>query len=298
MIDGSVAIIGPGRMGLTLAAALLRSEEVDGVTLYGRHPDAPPHPLFGHKAARYVYGLDALAPDTKVVLLAVPDAAVPSMAQSLASHGPAPERCAAFHLSGALPTDVLEPLHHRGYQVGSFHPMLAVADPRRGVDQVQGAFFAVTGAPETVAAARRLASAMGAELLTVPSSRKPLYDAAVVMASSYLLPLLGRSATLMQRAGVDGDDAIRALLPLVRATLTSVEDGGLPESAQGPIARGDVEAVALHLRALDPDDQRLYALLGVEILKWSEGRLAPETHQAMAELFGRYVELAPSGTGF
>lgn len=294
---GSVAIVGPGRMGLTLADALVRSDEVEVVTLYGRHPEPPEHPVFGNERVRWVFGIEPPEPGTTTVLLAVPDAAVAPMAQALASQGPAPERCFVFHLSGAMSSDVLEPLYHRGYGVGVLHPLLSVADPRRGVGQIRGAFFAVTGAPETVAAARRLTDVLGADLLTVPASRKPMYDAAVVMASSSLVPLLGRSAILMRRAGIDAEDAVRALLPLVRATLTSIEDGGLPEAVQGPIARGDVEAVALHLRALESEDQRVYAFLGNEALKWAEGRLDEETRRALSELFARHLELEPTGSG-
>ena len=118
----SVAVIGPGRMGLALAHALQRSGEFVEVTVYGRRPEAPSHPIFREADARYVFGLEPLRADCLAVLLAVPEGALPEVAHSLAAQGPAPGGCSAFHLSGALPTDVLAPLHAAGYQAGVFHP--------------------------------------------------------------------------------------------------------------------------------------------------------------------------------
>ncbi len=298
MMLGSVAIVGPGRMGLALGYALAHSGEVRSLTVYGRHPEPPPHPLFNEGEARYVFGFEPLDRDTTALLLAVPDEVVPELANMLAQQGRAPEGCSALHLSGALPTDVLEPLYHQGYSVGSLHPLLTVSHSVRGAEQIPGSYFAVTGAPETVAIARRLTSAMGAELMTVPAGRRPLYHAAVVMASSYMIPLLRHSALLMQRAGVSGEEAVRSLLPLVRGTLTAIEEGGIPDSIRGPLARGEVETVALHLRALDPEDRGFYALLGLELLRLDEGAIDPGIKEEMAGLFGRHMDIETKGTGY
>ena len=102
---------------------------------------------------------------------------------------------------------------------------------------------------------------------------------------------------MMERAGVDADDAIAALIPLVRSTLASVEERGVPDSLRGPVARGDVETTALHLRALDPEDQRLYALIGSEVLRLAAEGMDEQTVEELAEVFGRYVEIETTGTG-
>jgi len=294
---GSVTIVGPGRMGLTLGMALAHSDAVRSLTVFGRHPDPPSHPLFMQGLARYVFGVEPLERDSSTLLLAVPDAAVHEVAQAIAAQGSAPDGCAAFHLSGALPTDALEPLHHEGYGVGSFHPLVTVSHPLTGADRIPGSWAAVTGAPETVRTARILADAIGMSIFAVPAGRRALYHAAVVMASSYLLPLLGLSARLMERAGVDGDDAVAALIPLVRSTLASVEERGVPDSVRGPIARGDVETTALHLRALDAEDQRLYALIGSEVLRLALDTMDGQTAEEMTELFARYLPVETTAIG-
>lgn len=297
MIFDGVTIVGPGRMGLAIGSALERAGEVRTLTYFGRHPEPPSHPLFIDDRARYVFGVEPLARDTQLLILAVPDEVVPELAFAVAAHGAAPDRCAAFHLSGALPTDVLGPLYEQGYTVGALHPMVNVPDRSRGADRLAGAWLAGTGSTEALSVARRLAAAVDARVLTVPAVRRPLYHAAVVMGASYVLPLIGLSVRLMERAGVSGDEALPALLSMLRDTALNVEEGGFHEALPDPLASGDLEAVSLHLRALDPSDQRLYAVLGLEMLRLAGDGLDPATRDAFADLFGRYVDFETTETG-
>lgn len=279
----SLAIVGPGRMGLALASALTNHGGVRDVTIFGRRPEAPSHPLFMQGRARYVFGVEPLSVDCSALLLAVPDSVVPEMAHTVAAQGPAPEGCAAFHLSASLPTDVLAPLHAQGYAVGSFHPLQSVAHPIRGAERLPGSYVAVIAGPEATAVARRLASALDSPVLEVPAVRRPLFEAATVMATGYLPAFLDLSARLMERAGAPNGQALPALLPLVRGTLASVGEEGPAGALRGPIAAGDVEALNLHLRALDPEDRRLYALFGVELVRLLEDALDEATRETLLE---------------
>lgn len=283
----SITVVGPGRMGLALAGALVNADAVRHLTLFGRRPEAPAHTLFMQDRARYVFGVEPLPLDCSALFLAVPDEVVPEMAYTVAAQGPAPPGCAAFHLSASLPTDVLAPLHQQGYAVGSFHPLQAVTHPVSAADRLPGSYIAVIGSPEAVAVARRIASALGSPLLDVPAARRPLFQAATVMASNYLPALLDLAARLMERAGVDSDEAVPALLPLVDGTLRSIGERGLAASVRGPIAAGDVETVSLHLRAMDPDDRRLYAMFGTELVRLMGSSIDEGARADLLEQFER-----------
>jgi predicted short-subunit dehydrogenase-like oxidoreductase (DUF2520 family) len=124
---------------------------------------------------------------------------------------------------------------------------------------------------------------MSCPLLEVPATRRPLFHAATVLASSYLPPLLDLSARLMERAGVSSDEALPALLPLVNGALQSISEWGAGASVGGPIAAGDVETVALHLRAMDPEDRRLYAAFGIELVRLVGERLDEVPRRALIE---------------
>jgi predicted short-subunit dehydrogenase-like oxidoreductase (DUF2520 family) len=277
--------VGPGRVGLSLGYALWQSGAVDAITFCGRRPDPPPHPLFIEGVARYIFGLEAPPQGTTAVLLSVPDLVLPEISMALAAHGEAPGGCVAFHLSGALGTDPLGPLAVRGYGTGTLHPLQTLADPVLGARQLLGVHFSLSGDPAALAVARRLVHHLGGSPLTIPLSRRPLYHAAAVFASNYLAGLMAAAGRLMAQAGVGEGEALEAILPLARGSLENLERMGPVMALTGPVSRGDVETIQLHLRALGPRERSLYAALGLEVLQLAEeGGLDAAVAEVVREL--------------
>jgi predicted short-subunit dehydrogenase-like oxidoreductase (DUF2520 family) len=278
--------VGPGRAGLALGYALWQTEMVDSLTYCGRQPEPPAHPLFIQGKARYVFGLEAPERDTTAVFLSVPDEILPEISMVLAAHGRAPPGCVAFHLSGALGTDPLAPLVERGYGVGTLHPLQTLADPVRGAELLPGSYFALSGEPAALATGRRLLHHLGCPTLSVPVARRPLYHAAAVFASNFIAGLVGAAGRMMSQAGVEEEEALQALIPLARGTLDNLERLGPGRALTGPVARGDLETVRLHLRTLEPRERRLYAAIGREILGLArEGGLEEEVVEELQQLF-------------
>jgi predicted short-subunit dehydrogenase-like oxidoreductase (DUF2520 family) len=276
--------VGPGRAGLALGQALHQADAVGDLVYCGRRPEPPLHPLFTDGIARYRFGLEPPGVETTAAFLSVPDDALPEMAHALAGHGVAPPGCAVFHLSGALNTDVLAPLHARGYAVGTFHLLQSLADPLTAASRIPGSFVSISGEPAAVATARRLVQHLGSRTLAVPVARRPLYHAAAVLASSQVASLLALAARLLVRAGVPDEDALPALLPLVRGNLDNIERMGLAHALTGPVARGDVETVRLHLRSLDSREREVYRLLTLELVEQASFELEPEVREELQEL--------------
>jgi predicted short-subunit dehydrogenase-like oxidoreductase (DUF2520 family) len=207
---------------------------------------------------------------------------------ALAAHGEAPPGCAAFHLSGALGTDPLGPLLEVGYSVGTLHPLQSLADPVLGAEQIKGVYFAVSGEPAAIAAARRILSPIGGTAVTVPVARRPLYHAAAVFASNYLAGLIAAAGRLMAQAGVPEEEALAAIMPLARGSLENLDRLGPIRALTGPVSRGDVETVKLHLRTLEPRERALYASLGDEILKLAgDSGLSEDIRDELERLFER-----------
>ncbi len=264
--------VGPGRAGLSLGYALWQTGGAASLTYCGRRPDPPPHPLFIEGHARYVFGLEAPEHGTTAVILGVPDEVLPEISVALASHGDSPGGCAAFHLSGAMGTEPLGPLLARGYSIGTLHPLQTMADPVLGGRQVQGIYFSISGDPNALSVARRIVSHLGGQTVSVPVPRRPLYHAAAVLASNYLTALMTAAARLMAGAGVPEDEALAAILPLARGALENMERMGPAQALTGPISRGDLETIRLHLRTLEPREKRLYSALGLELLHLARER--------------------------
>ena len=267
----NVVIFGPGRMGLALGAALLHARAVERLVYYGRSMEPPPHPIFepAEVTAEYRVGPHPVVAGTTILILAVPDSALREVAYDLSMTGPAPPGCAVFHLSGALSTEVLAPLHALGYACGSLHPLQAVADPFLAPDRLIGAAFALAGEPAAVAAGRRLVDALGGQPLVIPPQFRPIYHASAVVASNYFIALIAFAVRLMAEAGVQEEQAVPALLPLIRGTLDNLQNLGVAASLTGPIPRGDVDTVRLHLARLSGEDRVLYCALGRELLRLS-----------------------------
>jgi predicted short-subunit dehydrogenase-like oxidoreductase (DUF2520 family) len=279
---GSIVIVGAGRMGLALGAALRQQDAVDRLLYFGRGYEPPPHPLFdphsmpgdvdsAPSGAEYRHLPAAPPAGTTAVILAVPDAALPEVAYDLTMMGSAPAGCAALHLSGALSTDVLAPLHGAGYAIGSLHPLIAVADPWLSAERMLGAAFAVGGEPAALSVARRIVFALHGMPLVIPPPLRPLYHGAAVIGSNYLVAIMALASRLLVEAGVPEDDALPALLPLLRGTLDNIEQLGVPAALTGPIARGDSDTIRLHLARLSPGDRVLYCGLGLELLRLARG---------------------------
>ncbi|MSR22673.1 MAG: DUF2520 domain-containing protein [Gemmatimonadetes bacterium] len=283
-----LVFVGPGRVGLSLAHALVLSEGRVSVTVVGRHPDPPEHALFRDGLAEYRFGLERPQEGTTAVLLTVPDEALAEVSVALAEWGDAPRGCAVFHCSGALGADPLAPLHARGYAVGTLHPLEAIPLAMVGADRLRGAFFALSGEPDALFAARRLVSLLSGQAISVPTSRRPLYHAAAVMASNYVVLLLHEATRLFEQAGVSRKEAEEALTGLAQGALENVAKLGVDRALTGPLIRGDVETIALHLRTLEPEDARLYAELGRRGLAWVGARLPEGSVDELTKLFDRY----------
>jgi predicted short-subunit dehydrogenase-like oxidoreductase (DUF2520 family) len=76
--------------------------------------------------------------------------------------------------------------------------------------------------------------------------------------------LLREASKAWQHWGASEEAALRALLPLARGTLASIEQLGVARGMPGPASRGDVGSIEKHvaaLSALDTDMLELYRQL-------------------------------------
>ena len=207
----SIAIVGCGRLGSALAGAL-RSAGHDVTGPLGR-------------------GADGAGSD--VVLLCVPDAAIPEAAAAVAT-GPL-----LGHCSGATSLDALGA---RGGFV--LHPLMTVTSA--------GATFAGAGCAisatgdEAMQTARALATDLGMLPFDLADEDRAAYHAAASIASNFLVTLEGAAERLAAEAGVPRE----ALVPLARAALENWAALGAPRALTGPIARGDELTVARQREAV------------------------------------------------
>ncbi len=288
-------IVGPGRVGLSLASLLAVSGRAWEVVVFGRRSRLPDHPLFAQERVRYQAGPVSKPPGGCRLLLAVPDRAIAGVATQLAGLGRAADECVALHLSGAQPAQILRPLADVGYAIASLHPLQTVADPRRGAERLRGAFFAFEGEPAARAAAEEIVEAAAGRMLEVHEVDKARYHAACVFASNYVVACAGVAARLLAQAtGVSASEAVAALRPLWRGAVANLEELDPGQALTGPVARGDIETIRGNLAALEGDVRELYRQLGLQALQLSRERgMGDEVAAALeAELRGRSTRAA------
>jgi predicted short-subunit dehydrogenase-like oxidoreductase (DUF2520 family) len=247
------SLVGPGRVGRSLAAwAEARGARCAGTA--GR-PDVP--------------GLSTAGQD--LILLAVPDGALPAVAAALAAR---PQATVALHTSGSLDAEVLAPLRALGTAVGSLHPLKAFPQPLVDPAEARGVFFAVDGDPAARALAFRLAAAWEAEAAEVPAAARTLYHFAATLAAGGVVTLLAAAEEIAGRLGLP-DAVVRGYLELCRGAVAAAIEahaGGRSVAAAltGPAARGDRATVERQLDALAglaPEKVRLAAELAEETLR-------------------------------
>jgi predicted short-subunit dehydrogenase-like oxidoreductase (DUF2520 family) len=210
-----VAIVGPGRLGRTLAALLPRAG-VDAV-LVGRGQELPA---------------------CDVVWLTVPESALGAVAAGL------PAEPVALHASGA--TDLAVFAGRPGS--GSLHPLMTFPGPEVAIPDLAGVPAAIAGDPRALAAAVALGRALGLAVFEVPGDRR-LYHAAAVLAGNGATALLALACDALEAAGVPRHRCADALIPLARASLANAT----PDPARaltGPVARGERAVLDGHLAAL------------------------------------------------
>ncbi|MCW5981705.1 MAG: DUF2520 domain-containing protein [Bryobacteraceae bacterium] len=261
-MQNPVAIAGGGRVGQALGRLLAeRGTPVAAVACRSAAHAEQAAAFIGAGCAPAGYGeLSAWAERT---LIAVPDDAIEDVAARIAAGGM--RRGLALHTSGALGHEALEPLARQGVHCGGLHPLQTVPSPSQGLAALRGAFFAVGGDEPAAKWAEDIAGALGGHAFRIAPGARPLYHAAAVMASNYLVALVDAATSLMERAGVAPDRALPALAPLVEASARNALALGPEKALTGPIRRGDAATVMRHLAALadaPPSVRKLYRAAG------------------------------------
>ena len=196
-----------------------------------------------------------------LVLLTVPDDALPDLVAGLAATDAPLEGRLLAHTSGRYGVRVLDPATRRGALPLALHPVMTFPGRPDDLDRLTGISFGVTAPDQLRTVAEALVIEMGGEPVFIAEENRGLYHAALASGANHLVTLVVESAELLGKAGVP--DPSRMLTPLLTAALDNalrLGDAGLT----GPVARADADTVASHvaaLREVSPEALRAYVAL-------------------------------------
>ncbi len=238
-----IGFVGAGAAATALATALQGA----GYRISGVASRGPSASRLATALGVRRYTPDKLALSSELILLAVPDDSIASVAKSVAW----PADTLVAHVSGSRTLDPLQPAAASGARIGAFHPMQAFA----GAQTLNGVTFGIEGDDEVYAELAEIALAVGGRPLRLTEDQKALYHLSGAMMSNLLVALAWAASGLWERAGLVADrrEALGRLLPLIDGTARNLEKRGLPTALTGPVARGDGGTIRRHIRALEED---------------------------------------------
>jgi predicted short-subunit dehydrogenase-like oxidoreductase (DUF2520 family) len=282
-----VGIVGAGAVGTALGVALSRAGWPVGAVA-SRDPERRERFRERVPGVRAFAEANALVDDVELVILAVPDDAVPSVAGSLRLYAGQ----ALVHTSGVLGAEALAPAMAAGTQAGAFHPLVAFADLDRALAALHGATIAIEGDDELAAHLADMAEAIGGVPVRLAPGSKAAYHAAAVLSAGGLVALLDAIREVASLVGLDEAGALRIYLPLLEQSVANARELGIERALTGPAVRGDSGTIAAHVRALRagaPDALPVYRALVARsaAIARTRGTLSPEAARRLLDGLAR-----------
>lgn len=287
-----VGIVGTGRVGAVLGAALRRTghrvvacsarSDLSRVRAEALLPGVP------------IVGAQEVAESCDLLLLTVPDDRLTGVVSDLVPHVHAGQ--IVLHASGRHGLDVLGPLPST-IPVAA-HPVMTFTGTSLDLERLEDCPFGVT-APE---AARPIAEAlvieMGGDPVWVDDDARTTYHAALAHGANHLVTLVAQTLDLLAAAGVE--DPARLARPLLSAALdNALREGDV--ALTGPVARGDAGTVRAHLADLEDADaatREAYLVLASATLDRAvaSGLLTAAAAEPIAELLAGARRSWPAGS--
>jgi predicted short-subunit dehydrogenase-like oxidoreductase (DUF2520 family) len=284
-----IAVIGAGTLGTAIAVLLERAgHRIVGVSgraetrarASSRLPGAP-----------FLEPAEAAAA-AELVVIGTPDDVIEPTVEALAAAAAVGPGTWVAHLSGSLGLDVLEPAVGTGARILAIHPLQTFPDVESALERLPGCSIAITAENEEgYLLGERLADDLHGVSFRLSDELRPLYHAAAVFASNYLVTASAIAESLFAAAGAP--DPARAMAPLQRATLEHVERLGPARALTGPAVRGDAGTIRRNLEALErhaPELVPTYVEMARATLYLAQrsGRLPPASRAAVEDVLDRW----------
>ncbi len=264
-----VAIIGAGTVGTALGYLLKQG----GYSIVG----IASRTIESAKRAREFIGageastdLKAIARKADIVFITTSDDAIEKVCEKIASVKGFNSGAIVFHTCGALSSEILKSARNNGAKIVSLHPLQSFANVKKAVKNLPGSYFCIEGDESALSIAREIVAVLRGKEITLNVYKKPFYHAGACAASNFLVATVGFGLELFEAAGIEGHDALKALMPLIKGTVKNIETLGIPLALTGPISRGDSGVIEDHLEAIikeKPEMLKTYIELGRYTIK-------------------------------
>ncbi len=286
-----IAVVGTGRLGSSFAIALAGIGR-NVVAVSTRRPE---HRSWLRKklpATLVTDDLRVAASSAEIVFISVSDRYI----QEVCDACDWSRDQAVTHCSGVLGLDPLASASQAGARTGAIHPLQTFPSPD-SAHLLSGCTFAIESIDDEFG---RWLNDCAVELdgHPIPISgeyQRAVYHASAVLACGLLAGLAGIAAEMWSSLGIEREEAIRRIAPMVISTANAVDRHGMPDALTGPYTRGDLDTIRKHLSATfseSPDTSRAYTALAYAQMHIAEeqGNIDDETAAQIRSLLLKHLE--------
>ncbi len=278
-INKNIGIIGPGRLGATLAAAII-GKNIQGISLKaisskGRQSLKRASDLLGPEGRQVLFISDNVrcAELSDCIFICTPDDAIEDVCNRVVEAIPEKVKEKLFiHFSGAKSLKVLAAAAEAGAYTASIHPVKSFASIEASLETLPGTIYGVTYPQKQGGKVKEFIDYFIKQLdgfiIEVDDDKKSLYHAAACVASNYLVCLINYAVHIHEGIGIKKEESLKGLSSLIEGTIENIKSLGTKQALTGPIARGDIGTVEEHLynfkRYLKDGDDLIYRIMGYE----------------------------------
>jgi len=234
-----VGVIGAGRVGAVLAAALGGAgHALTGVAAVSEASRTRADAMLPRVP---VLPVPEIIERSELVLLAVPADELEHLVAGLAAADVWQPGQLVLHTAARYGTAVLAPARRAGAIPLAVHPVMSFTGTSIDLARLAGTWFAVTAPAPVLPIAQALVVEMGGEPFVVPEADRSAYAEAIDTAVSFSTAIVDQATGLLEGIGVARPGAV--LAPLVRSAVENAL--ARHDSGPGPDGTGSIDEVGI-----------------------------------------------------
>lgn len=284
--------IGAGKVGKSFGVYLTKK----GLSVSGYYSRSPGSAREGADltGSTFFESLESVLKSSDVIFITTPDSSIEKVCSDLCRCKLIRENQLIGHMSGAFGSGILEEARRQGARIFSSHPLLSFAGVDRSVAALETAYFALEGdfdADDSTVPGKsgldeikHLFKRLGNPLLFLKEEQKVFYHICACIVSNFLYTLMDEGLSLFEKIGIPGPTAFKAVMPLIKSSLSNIETMGPALGLTGPLARGDVNTIKRHLDSLSgpgfEEQQEFYTFMAGKTLDLARKKLLKNEEKA------------------
>ena len=294
-----IGFIGPGKVGVSLGRYFThKGIELSG--FYGRNLISTREAANITKS-KFYDNIQDIIKESNILFITTPDDMISIIDRELSKFDL--NNKSICHTSGSLKSNVLCNAKHSGALTYSIHPIFAFSNKNTNLKELENIYFSIEGDDldnlslnnninenfksyaenssfgnyklkenntnfnEENIMVINFIKILGNKFFIRSKETSSIYHLANVFVSNLILSLLDIGTSYLKRLGLNEEEALNAIKPLVQGNIDSIIKKGFVNSLTGPVLRGDITTIDKHISVLEKKDKELYNILSLNLLK-------------------------------